>query len=312
MSDTTCPSCHATLPSGAVFCTNCGHRTDQGTPPAPGGDDATRVESPGLHDSTQVYGGAPAPSGGDAPPAAPPAWQPADPAADPAAGGGWGAPAAPAAPSEPSWGAQPGPSGPAWGAAPASPPEAQAPPGNWGGQPAEQPWGAPGAAPGGSPAPAWGAGAPGAPAPAWGTTAPAAAKSTPIAAILAVVGGAVGLVSLFLTWFALKGGDSITAWAMTGANDVLKSKDPYLLLAAAIVAIVAGVVMFMGKGRPAVQVLALVAGLAVVGVAIRDWMSVADLVNDTGGQIDGGIGYYLAIAGGAVAAVGGALGLVKR
>ncbi len=50
---TTCPTCAATLPAAAVFCTNCGARLG-GAPPVPASApppppvDPTRVDNPGL------------------------------------------------------------------------------------------------------------------------------------------------------------------------------------------------------------------------------------------------------------------------
>ena len=82
-------------------------------PPAsfspPGEADATRVDTPGLHDSTQVY----------TPPASPNPWQPADQATPPPAGPPTTAPwSPPASPPPPPWQQQAGPTAtdPPWGA----------------------------------------------------------------------------------------------------------------------------------------------------------------------------------------------------
>ena len=87
---TTCPSCSTSVPAGAAFCTTCGTRI---APAEASATDATRVETAGLHDATQVYAPPPAPAS---------PWQPADaPAAPPPAPAAWGAPPPPAAPAAP-------------------------------------------------------------------------------------------------------------------------------------------------------------------------------------------------------------------
>lgn len=129
MSDTiTCPSCSNEIPAQAAFCTNCGHRMEPQAPAEPStttpaaapneppvGEptaqsapilpppasfsppeeaDATRVDTPGLHDSTQVY----------SPPGAGTPWQPAD----------QGAPSPSGPPSTAPWSPPPSPPAPPW------------------------------------------------------------------------------------------------------------------------------------------------------------------------------------------------------
>jgi len=156
--------------------------------------------------------------------------------------------------------------------------------------------------------------------PQWGAPAPAGGSSgggsSSIAAILGIVGGAVGILSTFLAWFTVKGGGaskSHSLWALlSGGDDVpLESNDAIFLLIAAVAAVALGVLAMKGKAQLA-SILLIVAGLAMVVVGVRDWMSVADLAKDlpSSVKIEGGIGLYLAYAGGAVAAIGGVLGLV--
>ena len=243
MSDSTCPNCNATIPSGAAFCTNCGHRMDADTSSsaaAPATEDATRVESPGLHDSTQVI----PPSGEQAAASAP--WQPSASSAPPSSEWSAAPPAAPPSGEQQSWGQ------------PQSPPAPQGPPsGSW-----QQP-----AAPAGQPA--WGAPQQGgASAPAWGTPAPSGASGdvepSPAGGGAALGGGVLAAIGLFIGWFKLSAGDlseTYSGWDLaTSDTSPFESSDPYLLLVAALVGIAAGVLLFMGKMRPIAASPAVVAG----------------------------------------------------
>ena len=308
LSETTvCPNCSASIPVGASFCTSCGQSVAAAAPvaapeppappappawepppvaPAPPVVDPTNVETPGLHDTTQVL---------PATPPAPPAWE-APPAPAPAA---WSPPPAPA-PSAAPWApadapASPAAPAPAWGAPPAAAP-APAAPGAWD-QPAAPAWGDPGQ----SAAPAW-------------STPPAATPSSsggsPLGGLAAIIGGVLVLVGIFSAWL---GSDvtsaTIKGWDLTSGDKFLKSSDPYILLALGIVALAIGVALFLGKVKGLVKVAAIVLGLAVVGICVRDWMSISDLVKKNaafqGVTIKSKFGFYLTIAGGVLAAVGG-------
>jgi len=243
-------------------------------PAAPTGNDATRIDNPGLHDSTQVI-----PPQGE-PPAAPSAWQPSEGSAP----SSWGAPPAPAAPS----GEQP-----AWGAPPASP---QAP-GGW-----SQPQGAPqgqawGAAPQGQGAPQG---------PAWGAPAPAGGgggdEASPLGGAAAVVGGLLAVIGLFIGWFELSAGggsETFSGWDLASSDSSpFESNDPYLLLALGIVGIAIGALLFLGKFRPIARIAAVVVGVAIVAVVLRDWMTASDLVKDWPGvKISQQVGFFVPIVG---------------
>lgn len=283
MSDITCPNCSATLPAGAVFCTSCGHRMEAAAPPPPPPEDATRVESPGLHDSTQVI-----------PPADPAASAPWQPTAPPANDWSAAPSAPPAAPEQPAWGA------------PAAPPAGQ----NWGAPAAPAAWGAP---PQGAPQP----GQPGAPgAPAWGAPAPAAApgavEPSPAGGGAALAGGVLAVIGLFIGWFkvSLAGASkTFSGWDLASSDQSpFESTDPYLILVLGLVGIAAGALLFMGKMRPIARIVAAVAGVAVIIVVLRDWMTASDLIKDTAGaEIKQEVGFFLPIVGGVLLAVGAVL-----
>jgi len=128
--------------------------------------------------------------------------------------------------------------------------------------------------------------------------------------VVAVLGGALALVGLFTTWVT-GGGIERSGWDLTKPTGELTSKDPYLLLALAIGAVVLGVVLFTGAVRPIARIAVIVVGLAIIGIHVRDWLSITDVVKKNAAflniSVKAGFGFYLGIAGGVVAALAGLL-----
>ncbi|HEX2575659.1 MAG TPA: zinc ribbon domain-containing protein [Aquihabitans sp.] len=286
MTDTiSCPNCSASLPSAATFCTSCGTRLGDTATAAPAGPtdppaDATLVDHPGLHDSTQVFTPPPPPAAPPAPPASNPPWQPADatPPPAPPAGAPWSPPGTPP--------------GQSWQQPPAAPPA--------------QGWGPPAAAPAGQ----WGATAttPGS----TGTTDKA---GSPIGGLLAVLGGILTLIGLFTAWVGNNQTDETTSgWDLVSGDKGLESQDPYLILALGLGALVIGGLLFTGAARQIARIAAIVVGLVIVGVAARDWLSIADLAKDLPSDVEitAKFGFYLTIAGGIVTALASLLPAARK
>ena len=161
-------------------------------------------------------------------------------------------------------------------------------------------------------------------------------RPSPIAAIVAVVGGALLVVGSFLTWAELSGsGISVTAKGTDTEGWWTFAAGALVFLAGMLLLVVDGEVA-AGKGRRVVAALAIVAGLAggVLGVykaltAEDEFLDAAaeELAPQAGGSpeqvrvlldqaIDAGelgvslgIGLYLVMIGGVVGLVGGVLGL---
>lgn len=289
MSDsTTCPSCDASVPAGATFCTSCGAKVGgsptqaPSAPESPPDDDATRVDHPGLGDTTQVFAPPPGPAPPSAPgppPAAP--WQPAEAPAGPSGAAGpppaapWDPPPSPPQP----WAQPPPPPGPGGWPQPPAPTSASS-----------AQWGAPAHAPA-------------------DTSRTGATQPSPLGGLAAAVGAVLVLAGLFLPWIGNNQDDAgyeASGWDLTSGDRALESVDPYIVLALGIVGLVIAGLLLAGLARPLVRLAAVVAGLAVVAVLVRDWMTITDLVADQRGssfEVSAQIGFYLAIAGGVVLAL---------
>lgn len=288
MSDTTvCSACQASVPGAAAFCPSCGSPVNGSSAPsnpsggAGLGDDDTRVDM-SRNDSTQVFPASePAGAQGGEGPSAP--WSPTGSGGGPSAS--WNPPPAPPAPA---W--QQPPPGPAYG-----PPPTSAQPA-WGTPPGQgTPWGAPAQTP------------------------PAAMTATrsPLGGIAALLGALLTLVGIFTAWVGSKGsagvvgsGKDLSGWDLTSGDFFLKSKDPYLLLVLALIAIAVGVARFAGALHPIARIAAIVVGVAIVAILIRDWLSIVDVVKNTlpsSFKVKQKFGYFLAVAGGVVTAASGLL-----
>jgi hypothetical protein len=155
-------------------------------------------------------------------------------------------------------------------------------------------------------------------------------RSAPLAAILAIAGGALLAIGSFLAWAEVSGsGTSVTASGTDGS-------DGWITLVAGLIVLAVGATLLRGGGKRGLAVLAIVAALVGGGVGLYDALTAKDrvlddaaeeLAGDFGGTaeevralldqaIDAGqigislsIGLYLVIAGGALGVVGGVMGM---
>ena len=289
-----CPSCGAQLPAAAAFCTSCGQRVAA---------DPTVVGTPGLNDPTQVVPPeAPPHPNPPAPPMAPPPMVHEAPLAPPPApsSGPWGPASTGAAPDGPPttapWDPPANPPPPSW-QQPTPPMEPQA-------------WAGPG---GMAPASVYGT----APAPAG---APAATGRRPSIAggLAAIVGAVLTIAGVFSGWVTLRpqgSSETVSMWSLASGDGFLKTNDPYVLVALAGCAGLVGLLLLVGVGRTVARILAIVLGLAIIGVVAADWMSISSFVEDnfpTTFQAQTAIGLYLAVAGGVITAIAGLLPAKKQ
>ncbi|MGZ8599145.1 MAG: hypothetical protein ACXWX6_02940 [Actinomycetota bacterium] len=155
-------------------------------------------------------------------------------------------------------------------------------------------------------------------------------RSTPIAAILTIAGGALLAVGSFLAWAEVSGGGtSVTAKGTDGT-------DGWITFVAGLIVLAVGAAFIRGGGNRALAILAIVAALVGGGVGLYDALTAKDRVLDDAAEelagqfggtaaevralldqaIDAGelgislsIGLYLVIAGGALGIVGGFMGM---
>jgi len=157
-----------------------------------------------------------------------------------------------------------------------------------------------------------------------------AGRSTPIAAILAIAGGALLAIGSFLAWAEVSGsGTSVTASGTDGT-------DGWITFASGLVVLAAGAILMRGSGRRALAIVAIVAALIGGGVGLYDALTAKDRVLDDAAEelagsfggtaeevralldqaIDAGeigisisLGLYIVIAGGVLGMIGGVMAM---
>lgn len=118
--------------------------------------------------------------------------------------------------------------------------------------------------------------------------------------VLAIIGAILVLVGVFSPWLGSnQGSDTITGWKLREASSGFETKDPYLLLAIGIVAIIVAIVLFVGIARTLARVVVVLLGLAVILTHVRDWVDISDIVEKlpTSVKITAEYGFYLGIVG---------------
>jgi uncharacterized membrane protein YphA (DoxX/SURF4 family) len=125
---------------------------------------------------------------------------------------------------------------------------------------------------------------------------------------VAILGAILVLVGVFTPWISNNQDDpqfEASGWDLAAGDKALESTDPYVLLALGAVALAIGAILLLGVLRPVARIAAVVVGLVVIAIMVRDWLSIADAVTDRGSdfEITAQFGFYLAIAGGVVTAL---------
>ncbi len=312
-----------------------------GAVPTPSSDDPTLTEP--VPDDSRATDDVDRPSTGSTPPAAepprpappiaPPGWPVAGSAGPSTGAGPASAPSGPA-PTGPgsSASSSPGPTSPpsAYGS-PYAPPAPAGRPGPLAGPPAgpgtAPPVAGAGSAdwstPPSSPPMAPGAGRPGAGPPVAAPTAPVAVvpgrsrragggDGRPVVGVLAILGGAAAVVSVWLTWISI----DLPGFGRSSASGWHSTQDAKVALALGVASVLLGAVLFARRAA-VVSALIAVAGLGAVAVGIRDLLDVGPVADDiasSGLRVSGhqaGVGLYVLLAAGAVLVATGVVALAS-
>lgn len=128
------------------------------------------------------------------------------------------------------------------------------------------------------------------------------------------------LVGLFMPW--VKSGSSsagLSGWDLTSGDKgfltdsgmlTFESPDPYVILVLAVGALITGLLAYSGGTRNLSRILGVVLGVGIIGLMIRDWSSLANVVETQAPstfEVSSDIGFYLAIAGGALVILSAAM-----
>jgi hypothetical protein len=128
----------------------------------------------------------------------------------------------------------------------------------------------------------------------------------------------VAVASVWLPWAASGGATLNPIDEMPALSDL--TKDPtnlvngYYLLGAGIAAAVLGLLLLLKlvpKLRPLVAVVAIAAGVLVIGIEISTYNKVTDVIN-TNPSWSIGYGIYVGVGGGVAAMLGGLAALLRR
>jgi len=151
----------------------------------------------------------------------------------------------------------------------------------------------------------------------WAPPAAPPASSTssrsPLGAIAAIGGGALTLAGVFSGWVTLGvGNDTVTdsAISLTAGEGFLKSSTPYVIAGLGAAAIVVGVLLLIGIARPLARIGAMAVGIGIVAATALNWNEIATFVTDnfaSNFEATTAVGFYLAIGGGVLTALGGLL-----
>ena len=133
--------------------------------------------------------------------------------------------------------------------------------------------------------------------------------------IVGLVGAALVVVGIFSGWVKLGSTGTVTAWSLTAGDGLIKTQTPYVILALAAAAVVVSLVLFTGIARIPARILAIVLGIAIIGVTAANWAEIASFVTDnfpSSFKANTAIGFYFTIAGGILVAASGLMPAKKK
>lgn len=135
--------------------------------------------------------------------------------------------------------------------------------------------------------------------------------------ILAIVGGLLMIVGVFMDWVVFDlgflGTETVSGMEVLDEleSDEVSMYAPMIALVIGVVSLLVGGVSLLGKADDMKRIMSIATIILAIIVVIFAFMFNGELSDDDFGIVEAGAGLWIALVGGIVSAVGGVLGIVK-
>ena len=135
--------------------------------------------------------------------------------------------------------------------------------------------------------------------------------------ILAIVGGLLMIVGVFMDWVVFDlgflGTETVSGMEVLDEleSDEVSMYAPMIALVIGVVSLLVGGVSLLGKADDMKRIMSIATIILAIVVVIFAFMFNGELSDDDFGIVEAGAGLWIALVGGIVSAVGGVLGIVK-
>lgn len=135
--------------------------------------------------------------------------------------------------------------------------------------------------------------------------------------ILAIVGGLLMIVGVFMDWVVFDlgflGTETVSGMEVLDelGSDEVSMYAPMIALVIGVVSLLMGGVSLLGKADDMKRIMSIATIILAIIVVIFAFMFNGELSGDDFGIVEAGAGLWIALVGGIVSAVGGVLGIVK-
>lgn len=135
--------------------------------------------------------------------------------------------------------------------------------------------------------------------------------------ILAIVGGLLMIVGVFMDWVVFDlgflGTETVSGMEVLDelGSDEVSMYAPMIALVIGVVSLLVGGVSLLGKADDMKRIMSIATIILAIIVVIFAFMFNGELSGDDFGIVEAGAGLWIALVGGIVSAVGGVLGIVK-
>lgn len=135
--------------------------------------------------------------------------------------------------------------------------------------------------------------------------------------ILAIVGGLLMIVGVFMDWVVFDlgflGTETVSGMEVLDelGSDEVSMYAPMIALVIGVVSLLVGGVSLLGKADDMKRIMSIATIILAIIVVVFAFMFNGELSGDDYGIVEAGAGLWIALVGGIVSAVGGVLGIVK-